>query len=72
MTKVEEREWILKTKRKYELQTDEDRNRKMEKKFQIDRKKTIKQRKSAEMYLEINNTSLERSEPYYALYSMKI
>lgn len=44
----------------------------MEKKFQIDRKKTIKQRKSAEMYLEINNTSLERSEPYYALYSMKI
>lgn len=24
------------------------------------------------MYLEINNTSLERSEPYYALYSMKI
>lgn len=36
------------------------------------RKETIKQRKSAEMYLEINNTSLERSEPYYALYSMKI
>lgn len=40
--------------------------------FKLTKRKTIKQRKSAEMYLEINNTSLERSEPYYALYSMKI
>lgn len=30
--------------RKYELQTDQDGNRKMEKKFQADRKKTIKQK----------------------------
>lgn len=45
----------------------------MEKKFQNDKKKEDnKTEKVSRNVSGINNTSLERSEPYYALYSMKI
>lgn len=44
----------------------------MEKSEKMEKRKTVIQRKSAEVNLEINNTSLERSKTYYALYSMII